>query len=234
MPARLDALEKYATVLFDIDGTLLLTGGAGLTAIRRTMIQLFDVSELPEMKVHGRTDYSIVRDLFQLLELPFEQHFSSFRRHYHHHLAEVLEQRGGYVLPGVTSLLHALDQDDRFSVGLLTGNARRAADLKLSSYGIAHYFRYGGFGDYHASRSDVAREAAANAEAELGRRFASDRMIVIGDTTEDVSCARAINAVSLAVATGGTTRDELKAVCASATVDTLAEVSPQSLWDLIV
>ena len=221
------------SVLFDIDGTLMLTGGAGLTAMRQTMNQLYGMEEFPSLIYHGRTDCAIVRDLFQHAGMPFEDHYVSFRETYHLLLLQALEERKGYLLPGVTELLEDISQVAQFSLGVLTGNARDAASMKLKNYGIDHFFEYGGYGDFHADRSDVAREAVQQAATILGPRFDPAQIVVIGDTPADVACAKAIRAVSIAVATGGSTMEELDATNPDLLLKSLRELTPSSIVDVV-
>lgn len=222
--------EPKLTVLWDIDGTLMLTGGAGIHALRRTVKQLFGVDEYPQLEYHGRTDYAIVRELFERLELPFERHFRDFRRHYHLHLAESLQTSRGSLLPGVPELLRTMREDPRFSLGLLTGNSREAAGLKLAAYGVAHFFDYGGYGDHHLQRADVAREAQLAAAASLGRDYHPEQIVVIGDTPADIRCARAIGARVVAVATGGISLADLEAERPDRAVRSLLELDLTQLF----
>lgn len=221
--------QPKLAVLWDIDGTLMLTGGAGIHALRRTVERLFGVTEYPELEYHGRTDFAIVQELFERLELPFDRHFRDFRRHYHVQLAESLRTNRGSLLPGVPELLREMSGDPRFSLGLLTGNSREAAGLKLAAYDVAHFFEYGGYGDHHAQRADVAREAQLAAAASLGRDYHPEQLVVIGDTPADVSCARAIGARVIAVATGSTSLEELEACRPDRAVRTLRELDLSGL-----
>ena len=221
--------EKRLTVLWDIDGTLMLTGGAGIHALRLTVQRLFGVSQYPELDYHGRTDYAIVRELFEKLELPFDRHFHDFRRQYHLQLAESLRTNRGGLLPGVSELLRQMREDARYSLGLLTGNSREAAGLKLAAYDVAHYFDYGGYGDHHLKRDDVARDARLAAFTNLGHEFHPEQVVVIGDTPADISCARAIGARVIAVATGSTSLEQLQDCRPDLAVRTLQEVDVASL-----
>ena len=218
------ATDKKLTVLWDIDGTLMLTDGAGIHALRVTVQRLFGVTEYPELEYHGRTDFAIVQDLFARLDLPFDRHFHDFRRHYHVQLAESLRTNRGSLLPGVPELLQEMRGDARFSLGLLTGNSREAAGLKLAAYDVAHYFDYGGYGDHHLRRDDVARDARQAALASLGPDFQPEQVVVIGDTPADISCARAIGARVVAVATGSTPLEDLKVHRPDFAVGTLREL----------
>src|SRR5207302_7838486 len=117
----------------------------------------------------------------------------------------------GRVLPGIADLLAHLRQRDQVAVGLLTGNVRAGAQVKLGHFGLFEHFSFGGFGDHHFDRDDVAREALAAVRAHVHPEVTPDRIWVIGDTPLDVRCARAIGANVLAVATGTHTLAELAA-----------------------
>jgi phosphoglycolate phosphatase-like HAD superfamily hydrolase len=123
----------------------------------------------------------------------------------------MMARREGAVLPGIVPLLDRLQSRDDVLVGLLTGNTRRGASLKLRHFGLDHYFDLGGFGDDHVDRIDVAREALAAVTSRMKGVVDVNRMWVIGDTPGDVRCGRAIGAKVIAVATGDSTHEELAA-----------------------
>ena len=199
------------TILFDIDGTLLRCGGAGLTAIGQVMDQLFGVKQLGKVTVHGRTDQGILNDLFEEASLVFDDHRDEFNPRYWTKLTQTLGESPSYLLPGVTALLEQLASRDDVALGVLTGNAERAAEVKLRHFKLDHFFHFGGFGDLHSDRNDVARLALASARDFLGGRFDPSRLWVVGDTVNDIVCARAIGAKVVAVETGGACRSELEA-----------------------
>ncbi len=97
---------------------------------------------------------------------------------------------------------------------------------KLKHFGLAHFFKFGGYGDKHADRDDVARQAKRSAQATLGERFDAAKMWVVGDTVHDVRCARAIDSRVIAVETGGVDRDELASAQPDLLVETLTDSQP--------
>lgn len=212
--------EMY-TLLFDIDGTLIHAQGAGSHAMKVAMISLFGNGDFPNVPVHGRTDRGIVDDIFQYSGLNFVDHGRPFSERYWEHLPDSLHQSRGSVLPGVRELLETLAQQPEFALGLLTGNARRAAEIKLAHFQLNQYFSFGGFGDTHACRNEVARLAVEDAEKYLGEDFDSRKVWVIGDTVNDITCARSIGAKAIVVNTGGGTPEELAAADPDAHFDTL-------------
>lgn len=190
--------------LFDIDGTLLNSGGAGQHAMERALAEVFGVTgPYTDIPAAGRTDRAITTDLFAHHGLvPGEADWDRFLRAYLGYLPESLTAMNGAVLPGVAALLEQLSRREEVALGLLTGNLREGALLKLRHYALDHHFPFGGYGDDHHDRDDVARSAWAAAAAYLCAELNAERVWVIGDTPADVRCARAIGARAMAVATG--------------------------------
>lgn len=198
--------------LFDIDGTLLSSGGAGKAALEAAFTEDFGVALRHHVPYAGRTDRAIMRDLFRLHDMDDSAaNTTRLMTAYLARLPESLNKHRGRVLPGIVTLLDWLTNTGRFSIGLLTGNIRAGAKVKLGHYGLYERFAFGGFGDHHFDRDDVAREAHAQIYEHLGHPVASDRIWVIGDTPLDVKCARAIGARVIAVATGQHSVEQLKA-----------------------
>lgn len=193
-----------AVCLFDIDGTLLTTGGAGQLAMERALSRVFGIRQIQgEILAAGRTDRAITSDLFRLHGIEAtEQSWRRFLAEYFQLLPQTLAELQGRVLPGVRALLEELSGRADVSLGLLTGNFRAGAAIKLRHYCIDHHFAYGGYGDEHHDRDDVARVALQAAANHLRRRLSGESVWVIGDTPSDVRCARAVGARAVAVATG--------------------------------
>lgn len=202
-------------VLFDIDGTLVRTGGAGKAAMESALATGFGVTELRDEVVYsGRTDVAIGRDLLRVHGIdPTPANQRKLSETYLAHLPGCLQTKGGAACPGVPELLAALAGKPGVVMGLLTGNVRSGARTKLGHFGLWDYFVCGGFGDDRDDRDDVARAALASVREHLGGDVNPADVWVIGDTPLDVSCARAIGANAVAVATGWHPADEL-ALCA--------------------
>lgn len=220
--------------LFDIDGTLLLSGGAGQAAMHRTLGDVFDLSDTTgEIAAAGRTDYAITADLFADHGIDHtKESLATFLDSYTGHLADVLPELDGTVLPGVHETLARLQAMPHVTLGLLTGNFFGAAVAKLQHFGLAQPFcergtletALGGYGDHDADRDDVARRAWTAAERHPSD-FAPERTWVIGDTPSDVQCGRAIGANTVAVATGMFDRDTLAACDPTVLLDTLEDAA---------
>jgi phosphoglycolate phosphatase len=190
--------------LFDIDGTLITSGGAGLVAMAAAFEHVYGVCDkASDVKFSGRTDRVIARDLAQAHGFDDDDSkWKLFRAAYLERLPHALENCTGRLLPGVSGLLDELAANDGHRLGLLTGNIREGAKLKLSYYGVWDRFEFGGFGDQHYDRNDVAKAAFAAAKDAVCGKIAPSDVWVVGDTPLDVACARAIGANALAVATG--------------------------------
>lgn len=202
---------------FDIDGTLIDTGGAGKSAMIAAVGEQFNVTEIQgKISVAGRSDRGIGRDLLTQHGLADStDNWEQFRTSYLNRLRDNLGRCQGRVLPGVRPLLDLLHDRNDVHLGLLTGNVQQAALLKLTHYElVGYFFQFGGYGDDHANRDDIARAALASASAHLKNSEPSidQRFInlwVIGDTPHDVQCARAIGANVVAVCTGLFSREQL-------------------------
>jgi phosphoglycolate phosphatase-like HAD superfamily hydrolase len=219
--------------LFDIDGTLLNSGGAGKAAMESGLAAEFGLARVRQgIPYSGRTDRAIGLDL--LRSHAIEHTPANLRRlqqAYLRNLPACLQRYDGKVLPGIAALLERLAAQEQVVVGLLTGNIREGARLKLGHYHLYHHFAFGGFGDDHLERDDVAREALSAARAHC-RNVACERIWVIGDTPLDIRCARAIGARVAAVATGVHSLEELEVEKPDLLLADLSDASPLlACWD---
>jgi phosphoglycolate phosphatase len=213
--------------LFDIDGTLLHSGGAGKAAIEAALVEDFAVALCVDVPYSGRTDRAIGRDLLHLHGIePTAENWQRLTRGYLARLPASLDTNRGKVLPGVAALLQHLAEQGPVAVGLLTGNIRAGAKIKLGHFDLYHHFAFGGFGDDHFERDDVAREALAAVRAHVHGQHSADRIWVIGDTPLDVQCARAIGARAVAVATGWHSLEQLRATAPDLLLADLSDPSP--------
>ncbi|MEN9678673.1 MAG: hypothetical protein RIS76_4569 [Verrucomicrobiota bacterium] len=216
-------------VLFDIDGTLIRTGGAGVRAFARAAELLFGAGEeTRNLRFHGRTDGSLVSEFLRchgLTDDPVGR--ARFLDTYVFLLDEELHRSSGEVCPGVRELIAALSNlPEPPTLGLLTGNIRLGAALKLTAHGLADVFALGAFGDDHLDRNELARIALARGSAYLGQPLSGNEVVVIGDTRADIECARAIGARCVAVATGGESLPQLLEHSPAVALESMAGVSP--------
>ena len=206
-----------ALILFDIDGTLLLSGRAGLRAMTRAFADTFGITNAFEgQSFGGRTDSYLVSTALRANGMPDtpEQH-ERFRQIYIPLLAEEIEHPGtGHkgLMPGARELLEALSDHDHLHLALLTGNYREAAEVKLQHFELWDFFEWGAFSDDAADRNALVPIARRRAETYDIPGEAIERVIVIGDTPHDIECARVAGAKSIAVATGGFTVEQLREV----------------------
>jgi phosphoglycolate phosphatase-like HAD superfamily hydrolase len=218
--------------LFDIDGTLLNTGGAGQAAMEAAMREQFGEREpVAGISYAGRTDRGIIQDIFRYYGLDLSEEVrASFIATYMRHLPGELACRPGLVLPGVVELLSHLHRREDVTLGLLTGNLLDGARRKLQHHGLDEYFDFalGAFGDEHVNRDDVARTAYSvlSTHGSIADRLSLERLWVIGDTPADIQCARAIGAKSIAVATGIYSREALEAAGPDCLVDNFEDAEP--------
>jgi phosphoglycolate phosphatase-like HAD superfamily hydrolase len=195
-------------LLFDIDQTLLYTGGAGGHAMNLAFEKMFGVSDgFGKVEFSGRTDLSILEEglCCHGIEGGAAAHLEEFLRIYHSLLPEALREKDGYLMPGFPELLEKLAGQD-VRMGLGTGNFAGAARIKLEHYGIAKFFSGGGFGEASLERADVIRAAIE----QVADGVARDDILVIGDTPKDVSAALENGVVAVGVATGSYSTYQLR------------------------
>ena len=199
--------------LFDIDGTLLTSGGAGERALRLGFRDRFGIDDdLSSIEIAGRTDSGIVREMLAAHRLPATpENIAAFLDGYLHHLAQEIPRTPGRLLPGILPLLDALQPRADIVLALLTGNLARGAEIKLRHYDVWHYFEFGAFADDHHDRNQLGPFAQARARAQRGIEFPPERIFVLGDTPHDIGCARAIGAKAIAIATGKFSQADLAA-----------------------
>lgn len=219
-------------VLFDIDGTLLLSHGAGRRAMEHALRELFGSHGPPTYRYDGKTDKLIVRETMRadgfddsVIDERMDAVLGLYLEGLRANLAEGGKAgRGAYALPGILPLLDAVEAHDELVLGLLTGNVVPGAHAKLAAAGIAPgRFALGAFGSDHEERPMLPPIARARASALLGAEVPGERLLIIGDTPADVHCGQGVGARAIAVATGGYSVDELAACGPCATFADLSE-----------
>ena len=218
--------KKKRLLLFDIDGTLIHSGGAGVEALKLALNERFGINDdLHDIEFAGMTDSGIVVSILIKHKIPATtENIAAFLDSYVHFLPRELPRRKGKLLPGVLELLKKLKTREHVVLGLLTGNVSRGAQLKLSHYGVWHFFEFGAFADDHHDRNELGAFARARAQEKHGREFSSDKIDVIGDTPRDIACGKALGARTIAVATGSWSREKLAQHAPDVLIDDLSEV----------
>jgi len=216
-------------VLFDIDGTILWTDGAGRRAVFGALVEHFGVVDPGDHRFDGKTDPQIVRELLKKAGVSDADIDARLHRILERYYALLREELDGadhreHVFPGVHELLDELEGRDDVVLGLLTGNIEAGARAKLTAVGIApHRFVVGAFGSDHHDRPQLPEIARRRAEKVLGHPIAGRDVIVIGDTPADVACGVGIGARAIGVATGRYSVDELRACDAAAVFADLSD-----------
>ena len=221
-------LKCRKLVLFDIDGTLVLTGGAGMRAMNRACEEIIGhVDALQDVPLAGRTDWIILHDTLSRIGHELDERlFADLRDSYLAHLAiEILQPGRGVkgVMPGVRAVLDELEKRDVF-LGLLTGNFEQGARIKLEHFDLWRYFRCGAFGDDAADRNALVPFAVKRASAHGVSDLPPNQVFVVGDTPHDVACALAAGAVPVGVATGSSSVEHLRASGAEVVFGDLSDV----------
>jgi phosphoglycolate phosphatase len=199
-------------LLFDIDGTLVNTGGAGIQSLKARVREHFHTDDdLGDIEIAGKTDMAIVRDILRKYRVAVTpENMQAFAADYIDGLPAELDRCQGRVLPGIRPLLEQLKQRPTVVLGLLTGNLHRGAELKLQHYDLWHFFEFGAFGDDHHDRNQLGAFAHRRAREKHGCEFDAANIDVIGDTAHDVACGKALGARTVAVATGSWSRKRLQ------------------------
>lgn len=196
--------------LFDIDNTLLYTGGAGTAAMNEAFRQMFGIDDgFASVEFSGRTDLHILAEGLKAHGIDGDPrgYLEAFASRYYVLLPKMLRERKGRLMPGFPQLLEALAGETGVRIGLATGNFSQSARIKLEFYGINGYFLGGGFGEDSVDRGDVVRAAIER----VADGAAPDEIYVIGDTPHDITSALDNGVVGVGVATGSYGVEELRA-----------------------
>ncbi|MGH7937277.1 MAG: HAD family hydrolase [Bryobacteraceae bacterium] len=213
-------------LLFDIDGTLIDSAGAGVAALKDVLQEQFGITDgLGGVEIAGRTDTGIVHQILQKQNISLtNEKVNAFLDLYAEFLRRELPRRNGRLLPGVEELLPRLQARPQNVLALLTGNIERGARLKLGHYGIWDFFEFGAFADDHHDRNELGAFAQRRAREKHAIDFLAEEIDVIGDTPHDIACGKAIGARTIAVATGSFSGEQLAAHEPDCIVDDFSEV----------
>lgn len=218
---------RVRLVLFDIDGTILKSNGAGRRAMIAALREVFGGTGPEDHRYDGKTDPQIVREVMRLEghhDAHIDERMDALMTLYLARLERELEDVDTLVHPGVRELLDALEARDDAILGLLTGNLREGAHAKLRAAGIEpERFRIGAFGSDHEHRPELPELARRRAQKELGIDLNGDHLVIIGDTPADMECGRGLGARAIGVATGSYSVDELLQCRPHAVFETLED-----------
>jgi phosphoglycolate phosphatase-like HAD superfamily hydrolase len=222
MPERL-------AILFDIDGTLIVTGGAGAESWRIAFDELYGVpADIGEYTDAGMTDPEVGRRTFEKVigREPTARDLGRLLARRNAALPKVIAESDGYrVLPGVNELLPRLCEEG-YLLGITTGGVESAAHIKLERAHLNHFFHFGGYGSDSPDRAELTRRAIERASRILGRDLSREEILNVGDTPRDVDAAREAGAVSVGVATGHYSTDQLEQAGAEFVLSTLEDPLP--------
>jgi phosphoglycolate phosphatase len=217
-------------LLFDIDGTLMLSGGAGRRAIDRAFHEIYGIKDaFGDIVPDGNTDPAIFRRIFANHDLCAADESPAYhevvQRYVRHLPTEMRNSDKAHLMPGVSALLNHLSENDNLALGLLSGNFEETARIKLERFGLNRYFPFGAFGSDDGIRNNLVPIAARRAEAHLGRELAlGPRVVVIGDTPQDVECALVNGATAIGVAASRYSVADLEAAGAHHAMPTLEDI----------
>jgi phosphoglycolate phosphatase len=214
-------------LLWDIDGTLIASGNAGMRALQVALRTVFGIEgTLTDIDFAGRTDPWIFKRIFEKFGLPATpENVARYTEGYVAALPGELHNPHARVLPGIRAMLAAATAHGAIAQGLLTGNLRRGAQLKLAHHGLWEQFAFGAFADDAELRNELGPHALRRAREHHRVEFAAERVWVIGDTAHDIACGQAIGARTLAVATGGHKLDALRAHQPTAVLEDLSDTT---------
>lgn len=194
-------------LLFDIDGTLLISNGAGRRAMNKSLSKMMgiDTITLKGIDFGGRTDQQIIYDILLANGMSPEEATADLPRALNAYIdafTEAFQHDFFTDLEGAVELVKALAKYDHLQLALLTGNVEKTAYLKVEAIGLEGYFPFGAFGDDYADRGKLPQLAVDRAKAHNGHHYKEKDIVIIGDTKHDILCGRSLNVMSIAVATG--------------------------------
>jgi phosphoglycolate phosphatase len=222
-------MDRPRAILFDIDGTLISSGGAGGVAWRRAFEDLYGIpADIGKYTDAGMTDPEVGRLTFTNVigREPTADEMAALIAKRTAHLQQAVAESEGYrVLDGVTETLERLTNAGLL-LGLTTGGVEAAAHIKLARGDLNKYFPFGGYGSDSSDRAELTSKAIERAGVILGEPVDPDRVLVVGDTPLDLDAAHAVGAVAVGVASGSFDEDQLRAAGADYVLASLREALP--------
>ena len=212
-------------ILFDIDGTLIDSGGAGMLSLNLAFKEFFSVDDaFRAIRMAGKTDLQIVNEALRMHNIDSSNgNVPEFFTRYLKHLKNTIDGKKGHIKPGIRHALELLRTQDDFVLGLLTGNIEPGAMIKLEAFGLAEFFEVGAYGDHDSDRNKLLPIAVKKLREKKGVEIDYSQCIVIGDTPRDVECSKPYGAYAIAVATGPYSYDDLSGTGADAVFHDLSD-----------
>ena len=219
-------------ILFDVDGTLVDSGGAGKEALNRTLLELTGIGNgFHTVSFGGKTDMQILREALSRHGLKMDRRFVlGFFDRYPIHLKAAMATRTSRLKPSVRDLLRRLQGKNGMFLGLLTGNVEAGARMKLEPFSLNSFFSFGAFGDDEEDRNLLLPVAVRRFTAREGVAVSYSDCIVVGDTPLDVACAKAFEAPCIAVGTGYCPIEDLRATNADLVLEDLTDADLIVRW----
>lgn len=215
-------------ILFDIDGTLLLTGGAGIRAFNRAFSEMYDVENAwEEYDPHGKTDQQIIIELAREAlgyEPSYLERIEIGNRYAKYFSEYIYEMQNFRLMPGIPDLLDAL-REETYTLGIATGNFKVTADHKLKRGKLDHFFKFGAYGSDAFDRLGMTRCALHRGLKLTNGKIDVSDVILIGDARQDVECGKALGLRVLAVATGSVSREKLQELNPGLALDNLSDLN---------
>ncbi len=213
-------------VLFDIDGTLIDSGGAGVRSLDYAFRDLFSIEDAFQgVSMAGKTDSEIIKEGLLKHGISPNGNFEAIINAYLNHLSKEINNKRRHIKPGIYDVLRELSFMKKVKLGLLTGNLEQGARIKLEPFNINRYFHAGAFGSDDEDRDNLLPVAIKRFEELCKRRIKFYNCTVIGDTPRDVHCSKPYGAKSIGVATGSYSADELKQAGADYVFKNLSDYS---------
>jgi len=226
--------DRRIALLFDVDGTLIDSGGAGARSWKLAFDELYGIpADIGEFTDTGMTDPDVGRKTFEsvLDREPSDDEFAKLLARREHYLHQTVAESEGYrVLPGVEQLLPSL-LERGYLLGLVTGNLEASAHIKLNRAGLNRFFAFGGYGSDSPDRNEVTRIAFREAALVYGAPLQLEQTIVIGDTPHDVTSSHAAGIQCIGVASHEFDAGQLRDAEADWVIDSLAEGLPSASLD---
>jgi len=226
------AVPERRFILFDIDHTLIDSGGAGIVALNKALEDVTGISNgFNGISCAGKTDVQILREAMSKFSMSLDDGMiPRLLNRYLEHLRDAMLARNGRVKPGVCDLLERLELEENFEMGLLTGNIEQGARIKLERFSLNRFFPVGAFGDDGEDRNRLLPIAVERLSRVRGVSVDYANCIVVGDTPRDVDCAKAHGAASIAVATGPFSIEALRETTAELVLADLSDTDAIVNW----